>query len=157
MAMSMTERQLKQALLKEYGCFSDRRIKNIDRRARFIVDDRCAGDYGADRNLFGWFCSIFAEVIGSQTVKVTLCGGVPISNSVTVWQQQYDVEAIDHQIAFTVNPDDLPKLSELAQAFEAIVAHGAPRYPVNAYKYVCPRTAAALERLRECLSKHWGA
>jgi hypothetical protein len=42
----------------------------------------------------------------------------------------------------------------LANAFEAIVAAGA-RYNVKAYKYVCPRTAASLGRLRKVLTGHW--
>jgi hypothetical protein len=52
---------LKQALLKEYEHFSDKRIRNIDRGKFFIIDGRGVGDYGADRQLFGWFCTAFAE------------------------------------------------------------------------------------------------
>ena len=80
-------RTLKQALSKEYEHFSDKRIRNIDRGKFFIIDGRGEGDYGADRQLFGWFCTAFAEVINANTVKISLGGSIPHGRSVDSWIQ----------------------------------------------------------------------
>lgn len=74
---------------------------------------------------------------------------------VTAWAKQHGVATEDGAMIFTVTPRDLSKLEQLAQAFRAVIARGAPRYSVAAYKYVCPRTAATLTRLEKVLAKHW--
>jgi hypothetical protein len=59
------------------------------------------------------------------------------------------------RLQFQVTRGSQLLLSELAQAIRAIVAAGAPRYSVPSYKYVCPRTAASLERLKAALDRAW--
>jgi hypothetical protein len=148
-------RPLKQALLNHYGHFADQRIKSLDRGILFIVDDRGSGDHGADRKLFLWFCTIFAEVVDANTVKVSLRGGVPKGTGVSAWIQKYAVAASDGSLVFNVTPNDIAKLGELASAFRSIVRPGAPRYTEKAYKFVCPRAAAALDQLSKVLAGHW--
>jgi hypothetical protein len=147
-------RRLKEVLFSKYEGFADKRSKNIDKGELFIIDGRGRSDCGADKKLFGWFCTMFAEVIDGKTVKVTLGGGVPRSQSVDRWIRDYGVEQ-GHGLTFNVTPSDLAKLPQLAAAFRTIVRPGA-RYGVRAYKYVCPRTAAALDELHAVLAAHWG-
>lgn len=148
-------RALKQALFNHYGQFADKRIKNIDRGNLFIADDRGPGDYAADKSLFLWFCSIFAEVIDGNTLKVSMRGGVPKGAAVAAWIKKHAAVSSDESLTFTVTSDDVSKLTELAAAFRSIVSRGAPRYAEKAYKYVCPRTAAALDALGKVLGAHW--
>ncbi len=152
-AASVQTRSLKQALLNEYKSFSDKRIKNIDRSNIFIIDDREFGGYGGNRELYGWFCTIYAEVIDAETVKVSLGKSVPEGRSVESWVQHHQVDK-SRGISFTIGKSDLSELTELAAAFLEIVKPGA-RYPVAAYKYVCPRVAGALNRLHKVLANHW--
>ena len=37
----------------------------------------------------------------------------------------------------------------------SVVRPGAPRYAEQAYKYVCPRSAAALDQLSKVFAGHW--
>jgi hypothetical protein len=145
-------RPLKQTLLDEYGHFADQRIKKIDTGSVFIVDNRGPGDYGADRKLFLWFCSIFANVVEPNAVEITMRGGIPRSAAVEAWIKKYAADDEKYGLSFRVTPDDLDKLPALAKAVRSIIR---ARYSVKAYKYVCPRTAASLERLHAKLSKHW--
>ena len=98
---------------------------------------------------------IFAEVIGANRVDVTLRGGVPKGAPIKAWVQKHGAVASDASLAFTVTPNDIAKLDDLAAAFRPVVRPGAPRYAEKAYEYVCPRTAAALERLSKALAAHW--
>jgi hypothetical protein len=147
-------RPLKQALLDAYGHFADKRIRDIDRGDLFIIDDRGPGDLGADRKLFSWFCSIFAQVISSDVVKVSLRGGVPHSTAVAHWIDKYQGIKSEGRLEFNVRAHDVAKLKDLAGAFRSIIRPGV-RYPVRSYKYVCPRAAASLDRFYETLTGHW--
>lgn len=98
---------------------------------------------------------IFAEVKDADTVKVTLHGGVPRGAAVTAWARQHGAEMSEGCLAFGVGRQDVEKLNKLAAAFRSIVQPGAPRYAQKAYKYVCPRAAASLERLCRVLARHW--
>lgn len=77
-------RKLKQALLDAYGGFADGRIKNIDVGDRFIVDKRTTNDIAADRNVYGWFCSMFLEVKMPEEVFLTVLN-IPESDPVRTW------------------------------------------------------------------------
>lgn len=154
-------RQIKQALLNEYGSFSDKRIKNIDRGNPFIVDDRGPGDIGADKQLFSYFCRVFVEVVSPTEVKVILDGNVPTGASVRQWvlthAADFSARDVHQHLTVVVQRGDAGKLASLATAFRAIVRPGAPRYDSPNYKYVCPRTAEALDRLERVLKQVWGA
>jgi hypothetical protein len=91
--------------------------------------------------------------VDSKTVKITLGGGIPRGQSVEKWIHDHGIENSERLI-FDVTPSDVVKLTELATAFRAIVRPGI-QYPVKAYKYVCPRTAGALDRLHAVLADHW--
>ena len=146
-------RPLKQALRDSYGHFADQRIKKIDNGHFFIVDDRTGGDHGADCKLFSWFCLIFADVVGPESLKVTMRGGAPRSAGVTGWIKKNKAKSSDHGLEFSITKKNLSELRALAEAFRAIVKPGA-RYSVRAYKYVCPRAANSLEKLHSVLLAH---
>ncbi|MGA3311371.1 MAG: hypothetical protein ABSD08_22635 [Xanthobacteraceae bacterium] len=149
-------RALKGALLTEYGHFADKRIKNIDRASRFIIDDRDQGGLASDGHPFGWFCEVLADVLGDDKIRVTLQGQIPQGDAVQVWMTKYNAQIsrpfYKDQMTFEVGRGDAGKLSELADAFISIVKPPA-RYEVASYKYACPRVAAALERLHEILDR----
>ena len=151
--------KLKKALFNAYDGFGDKRIKNLDKGSTFIVDDRSPGDYGADRNLFLWFCSIFVEVSSDAEVKVSLFGGVPVAPSVKAWAKANGAKLETSprgQLVFHIKKGGQPALLSLATAMKGIVAPG-KKYPVAAYKYVCPRTADSLTRLANELTSAWDA
>jgi hypothetical protein len=151
--------RLKQALLDEYGAFADKRIKRIDSGHIFAVDDRGPGDIGADGDLLSYFCLVFADVINDDVVDVSLDRNLPIGSEVTKWIKRHNGTFSgslgNARLQFRVVKDSQHILGELAHAIRAIVAPGAPRYSVNNYKYVCPRTAASLERLQGALDRAW--
>lgn len=149
---------LKKALFEEFGGFADKRIKNLDKSTTFIADDRGRGDYGADRNLFLWFCSIFVDVKSESHVLIRLSGGVPWSSAIAQWAKSNNLEHRDSSHAYVqipISKGEEHKLTELASLVDAIVAPG-ERYEVAAYKYVCPRTVKSLRRLAKTLALAWG-
>jgi hypothetical protein len=148
---------VKKALLAEYGGFSDKRIKNIAKGHLFIVDDRGPGDVGADGDLLPYFCLVFADVISDDEIMLTLHRNVPVGPAVTQWVKRYNASHKNSSTLELIVPRGRQHMvSELASAIRAIVAPGAPRYAVRSYKYVCPRTAASLERLKNVLDQAWG-
>lgn len=151
---------LKRRLFAEYKGFADKRIKNLAKSSRFIVDDRSDRDVGADRGLLGYFCSIFADVDSATKVSVLLYGNVPMSDAVNRWVAERGAHmdlnsGAMASLSFSVRPGDEHHLVKLAEAMEAIVAPGAPRYSERSYKYVCPRTGASLRRLARALRDAW--
>jgi hypothetical protein len=153
--MTNSSTALKQALLKEYGSFSDKRIKNIEKGSKFTVDDRSAGGMASDGNPFGWFCTVVAEVVDAYTVRVSLNHSVPQGQTVTAWAAANGIALSDRMLEFSVTPASVGLLTTLAAAFRGIVSPGATRYNVPHYKYACPRTAETLERLARTLTGAW--
>lgn len=80
----------KKILFDEFKGFSDKRIKYLSSGSIFIIDDRDDGDFGANKTLFSYFCSIFAEVISENQINVQLSGNVPKSPKVTQWIKKYE-------------------------------------------------------------------
>src|SRR5438270_12046772 len=76
---------LKEALLKEYGSFADKRIKSLDKGSQFMVDDRAPNDFDSRGHLYNWFCMIFAEVQLDGSLEIVLTGSVPDGESVREW------------------------------------------------------------------------
>lgn len=153
MAVQST-RDLKQILFNAYGGFADKRIKNLDKGTLFIVDDRTPSDDDAAGKLFLWFCQILAEVIDGDTVKVILRGDVPEGPLVAKWFEQHGSAKSNFGLEFVVRRGTEAELGGLVASFRAIVRPGAT-YPVKSYKYVCPRTADAIERLQHLLETTW--
>jgi hypothetical protein len=85
-------RALKSALLAEYGHFADRRIKNIDRASRFLVDDRDHGGLASDGQPYGWFCEVIVDVLRDDKISVTLRGQIPQGNAVQAWMTKHNVQ-----------------------------------------------------------------
>lgn len=147
-------RALKKALLEEYGHFSNRTLKNVDKGSKFIVDDRGPGD-STSKGLNSTFCLIFADVKNSQCVEVKLYSpsGVPDGPTVSHWLKTNKILRLASGITFDITPPTLGILLALSQAIDSITAQP---YTVKAYKYVCPRTAKSLKRLHQILEGHWG-
>ncbi|MBN4078691.1 hypothetical protein JYT96_01655 [Gammaproteobacteria bacterium AH-315-C21] len=149
---------IKEKLFDEYGGFSDKRIKSLDKGHIFIVDDRSDGDVGADKQLYSYFCLIFADVKSEEEIEVSLRKNVPIGKSVSNWIENNDCvysEVPDKSLVFNVNKENVNILNELASSISEIVKPGAPRYTTANYQYVCPRTAGSLERLSDILQSIW--
>lgn len=150
--------RLKEILFQNYGGFSDKRIKDLKKSSRFIVDDRTEQDYGANKKLYFVFCSIFVEVLSDDEVQVRLIGNVPISSEIEEWTEineavlQKDLEA---RLLFKIKKGNEGRLYDLAEKIMGIVAPGAPRYNVPSYKYICPRTGRSLKRLAKVLEDAW--
>ncbi len=149
-----TTNELKRIFFDAYDGFVDKRVKNLDKESFFAVDGRGEGDYDARGQLFLWFCEIYVEVVDEQAVSVTLRGGVPESRAVAAWLEQHNAKQDHYGIRFSLQRGEQDELLLLAAAFRAITQPGA-RYEVKAYKYVCPRAAAAIEQLRRILDGAW--
>jgi hypothetical protein len=147
---------LKQALFDAYGGFADKRVKNLDKGRLFVIDDRTEGDEDAAGKLFLWFCQIFAEVIDQDTVKITMRGDVPDGPLVAKWFAENEAERSNFGQEMVVRRGEEQRLAELSAAFRAIVRPGA-RYQVKSYKYVCPRVARSVDKLRQILGRAWAA
>lgn len=155
---------LKQVLFEAYGGFADKRIKRLDKGSTFIVDDRSEDDLGANQRLYSYFCMIFAKVTpddrtsAGDIVTVTLNGNVPTSAGVQAWvtehRAEYRTAPLSSFLTFRVGRGEQAKLRSLAKSIRAITGSGA-RYGVKSYKYVCPRTAASLEKLAGVLETAW--
>ena len=146
-------RDLRAILFKEYGGFADKRIKNLDNNALFIVDDRGPSDLDARKQLFLWFCQIFVEVPETKLVRVKFRGDLPTNHSVAEWLEEQGAEQTSFGIEFNITPVNRSSLNDLAQRIANIVKKP---YPVRSYKYVAPRTAMSVERLSATLAKAWG-
>jgi hypothetical protein len=151
---------LKETLIKEYGGFADKRIKYLDKGHYFLVDDRCSGDIGADKEPLSPFCSISADVKGENEIKVSLSRNVPMGATVEQWITENNASYNGApwpttRLSIMIPAGQQAKLASLANAIRSIVARNAPRYSVKSYKYTCPRTAASLERLKNTLDKAW--
>jgi len=158
-AVEAPMQQLKKSLFDAYEGFADKRIKNLEKSALFIADDRSRGDYGADRNLFLWFCAVHIEAKSETQVVVRLSGGVPMSTGVKTWAKENGakIQTVPAtSLSFSVSKGTESILDSLANAIRAITASGV-RYPVPAYKFVCPRTARTLEKLSAVLKAAWKA
>jgi hypothetical protein len=86
---------------------------------------------------------------------VSISGNVPSGPTVAEWIKRHNLSSKGSILKFRVARGYQAMLEELASAVEAIVAYGAPRYDVPSYKFVCPRTAASLERLKALLDRAW--
>jgi len=153
--------KLKRALYEAYGGFADKRFKRLESHSVFAVDDRGSRDLAGDGKLYLWFCTMFADVKAADAVEVSLRGGVPVDPPVPEWASRagatLQTGGMQNSLQFTVTPSTLPLLTGLADAVAAIVRPGVPRYSEKAYKFVCPRTAASLFRLRDMLERAWVA
>jgi hypothetical protein len=90
---------------------------------------------------------------------VSLHRNVPVGAAVTGWigrhNARYDKAYPYTTLEFTISNDGQLALNQLADAFRAIVAPDAPPYLVSSYRYMCPRTAASLDRLKGVLDEAW--
>ena len=144
---------LKKHLVEAYTESSKRKPKNLDKVDMFVVDDRSRRDLNAKNLLYPYFCVIFAKVTAHDTVQVQLSRNVPYSDDISTWVARRGERAsvADKHLSFSVSVAQARELGELADLFDAIVQPGAPWYPVDSWKHVCPRIAASLRKLQELL------
>jgi hypothetical protein len=122
----------------------------------FVVDDRGVQDKDSRGKLYSYFCEITVEVIDdNDTVAVALRNNVPESTGVTMWLKFQDAEVGDGRVRFLIRKGEEDALADLSATLRAMVGPG-KRYKVASYKYVCPRIASALDRLRKVLTEFWG-
>jgi len=96
---------------------------------------------------------MFADVLSDSEITLSLSGNIPTGPTIMRWLKRYHLRA-GNPLEFKVKKGEQQMLTELANAFLAIVAPGV-YYSVPSYKYVCPRTAASLERLKKVLDRLW--
>ena len=152
MAINSAE-ELKAILYGEYDGFADKRLKSLANDAPFIVDSRGPGDLDARKQLFLWFCQMFATVRGPNEVELWLRGGVPVSEGVTAAIVAMDGSVDGKEIHLSLNPGNVSELAAIEAEMASIIRR---RYSVPAYKYVVPRTVESLGRLRAVLTTAWG-
>ena len=144
--------ELRSVLFDAYDGFGDKRLKDLGRDAPFIVDDRGKGDLDAQGHLFLWFCQIWALVEAPDRVRVTLRGGVPEGAAAAHWFQAHGAHHSNFGLEVVITPANVGELEALAKSFLAITKS---RYEVKAYKYVVPRVAKSLRKLRDVLGQAW--
>lgn len=145
---------LKDALVKEYGGFADRRIKKLENGNFFHVDDRSSGDYDARKKLFLWFCTIDLTVHDGQTVSVGISKELPKNAKVTKWWEENSTEGRYGFKELKITPENTKLLQELAALVSDVIRQP---YSVKAYRYVAPRTADSLLRLKKTLDAAWAS
>lgn len=146
-------RALKQALLNEYGHFADKRIKKIDSGDRFIVDGRTRSDIGSDGAVYGWFCSMFLEVVSEDEVVLSIIN-CPSHHSVEKWFSEHASVFGRGGQTIVIRKGEHPILRTLSSRVNGITADGA-RYGVRHYKYAVPRVVESLDRLWKVLNESW--
>ena len=140
--------ELKKRLLKTYGSFADKRIKNIEKGNIFVVDGR---DHEAMNSAF---CMIFAEITAPDQFVLRFQGNLPLNESVkkliasrggTVDESPYHTSA---EIS-GLTAADAPFISELASSIRAVTRKP---YKVKSWKYSATRVADGLDRFVAALS-----
>jgi hypothetical protein len=143
---------LRKALMASGYKLVDQRM--IQQGRTFIIDDRDSGGIGADGGLLSWFCDMRATVENEDRVLIEL-GNAPSSSAIDAWLLALDGASSDGgSMKLTVRPGQQAVLAELADLVRAVIKPGA-RYPVNYWKYSCPRVASGLVRFREALDRAW--
>lgn len=151
MAVASVE-ELRGFIFKAYDGFADKRLKDLGRDAPFIVDDRAKGDYDAQGRLFLWFCQIQVRVETPDRVRLTFRGGTPESDAVSAWFQAHGAHYSNAGLEVAITPANVAELEALAKTFLAITKS---RYEVKAYKFVVPRVAKSVRKLRDVLGHVW--
>lgn len=144
---------LKAALFEAYEGFADKRIKNLARGKRFIVDGREQNDIASDGNVYGWFCSMFVDAESADEVTLSV-HNIPLSPSVSEWLAQNGLPFARDGHKVPLGRGEQAKLIDLADRVKDITAPGR-RYDVRHYKYAVPRVVDALHRLKAGLDEGW--
>lgn len=145
---------LRALLWAEYG---DGKRVNLAKKRSFVIDDRQPRDYDAQKKLFLWFCAMDVTADSPDEVCLHLRGGVPWSDVIAEWLECHGAVVRGEPVEFVslkINSSNTERLEELAGLIEAVLRRGR-RYEVAAWKYVVPRTASSLRRLRSLLSTWW--
>ena len=98
---------LRKTLFGEYGA-SDRRIKKIEKAIHFRVDE-CEIYTGADGKPLSHVCTIYALVNDDGSLKVSLCGNVPLETPVQRW-----IEFIGVGCGASSNCSEIPRRAAIS-------------------------------------------
>ncbi len=144
--------RLKEHLFKAYNGFADKRVKNLAKDLPFVVDDRGQpSDFGAQGDLYPWFCLMFARVRGPRSIELDMRGEIPGSHKINAWCESVKAQRQDvpPRLVLSVTLGQEDQLREFAKLVDQIVSDG--NYSVPSFKYMCPRTAQSLRRLADVL------
>lgn len=142
---------LKHFLYAKYGGFGDKRIKDISRDYPFKVDDQ------SNKDAHDWFCGIFVRVIAKDRFELSLSNNAPINSTIKslVHSKGGKVSTFDKRshIEVELSVTDIEFISDLSKLIAGLVSTG-KRYKNRNWKWLCPRTAASLDRLATVLSEY---
>jgi hypothetical protein len=143
---------LRDYLLDAYGGYADRRIRDRSLDRAIKIDDKGPHD------VYPRFCTISARVPDptGETLILTL-QNCPAGQEVLELAEKFagSVHATDFglTITLTLKASQGPAIRRLAKAIRAIVGRGRT-YDNPNLRWICPRTAAALEQLAEHLAMY---
>ncbi len=142
---------LKHFLYTKYGGFGDKRIKDISRDYPFKVDDQ------SNKDAHDWFCGIFVRVIAKDRFELSLSNNAPINSTIKslVHSKGGKASTFDKSshIEVELSVTDIVFISDLSKLIAGLVSTG-KRYKNRNWKWLCPRTAASLDRLATVLSEY---
>lgn len=147
--------KLRKFFFEKYGSFSDRRIKNLNKCNRFIVDTRADNGIASNGSLYGWFCGIQITVDSDDEIKIWLSGSIPTSieiNQILKLVQIKNPYIGSEDVCLCVTHNNYELLLDLANSIKRITAPG-NRYSEPSYKYMCPRTSFTLLQLHGFLKE----
>lgn len=127
---------LRRHLLKAYGSFADKRIRNLEKSGIFIADDRTQSDVGSDGLLYGYFCMIFASADSDTEIVVDVRGNIPRSPGVERFFRANKISVawsrIQPSAELVITRDYIALLRELAGEFDSMSPQaGATRRPTT--------------------------
>ncbi len=57
-------------------------IRDVQKIHAFVIDDRQRRDLDSRRKLYGYFCQMFARMVGDEELEIVLYGNVPMSPAI---------------------------------------------------------------------------
>lgn len=145
---------LKKIMFDAYDGFADKRFKDLTKASRFIVDGRTHNDIAADGSVYGWFCSMFLDVVDGSQVELTILN-IPQSAAVEKWIEAH-AKTTRYGMVVTIMAGEQHILANLAKREFDITRRG-NRYDTPHYKYAVPRVVDALDKLVSTLNDAWSA
>jgi hypothetical protein len=137
--------ELRRYLANAYGSQADRRCKNPDVDRPITIDDKGPHD------VHPYFCSMTIRVAnsGDDTLILSI-QHVPLTPEVRslIEDQGGTIREIPsvHTAEIPLKTKSVPFIRQLAKSIRSAVGRG-KRYDDPNWKWLCPRTAASLERL----------
>lgn len=142
---------LKRFLYAKYGGFGDKRVKDISGDYPFKVDDQ------SDKDSHDSFCGIFVRVIAKDRFELSLSNNAPINSTIKslVQSKGGEVSTFNNKshIEVELSVTDIEYIRKLSKLIAGLASPG-KRYKNRNWKWLCPRTAASLDRLATVLYEY---